>query len=52
MAIPVRVLILEDSEDDALLILRELRKGGFEPASSGWRRARPSEPRCLRGAGT
>lgn len=27
----VRVLIVEDSEDDTLLILRELRKGGFEP---------------------
>lgn len=28
---PVRVLIVEDSEDDALLILRQLRRGGFEP---------------------
>lgn len=27
----LRVLIVEDSEDDALLILRELRKGGFTP---------------------
>ena len=31
MAIPLRVLIIEDSEDDALLVLRELRKGGYEP---------------------
>lgn len=27
-----RVLIVEDSEDDALLVLRELRKGGYHPA--------------------
>ena len=27
-----RVLIVEDSEDDALLVLRELRKGGCDPA--------------------
>ncbi|MEW5745315.1 MAG: EAL domain-containing protein [Nitrospirota bacterium] len=27
----LRVLIVEDSEDDALLLLRELRKGGYEP---------------------
>ncbi|MGI8911997.1 MAG: PAS domain S-box protein, partial [Rubrobacteraceae bacterium] len=29
--IRLRVLIVEDSEDDALLLLRELEKGGFEP---------------------
>jgi PAS domain S-box-containing protein len=28
---PIRVLIVEDSEDDALLLLRELRGGGYEP---------------------
>jgi len=28
----LRVLLIEDSEDDALLILRELRRGGYEPA--------------------
>lgn len=28
---PLRVLLIEDSEDDALLILRELRKGGYAP---------------------
>lgn len=27
----IRLLIIEDMEDDALLILHELRKGGFEP---------------------
>jgi len=28
----LRVLIVEDSENDALLLLRELKKGGYEPA--------------------
>lgn len=28
---PLRVLMVEDSEDDALLLLRELRKGGYNP---------------------
>ena len=32
MTIPLRVLIAEDSEDDALLIVRELKRGGYEPA--------------------
>src|SRR3989449_7764823 len=32
MHAPFRVLIVEDSEDDALLLVRELRRGGFEPA--------------------
>jgi len=27
----LRVLIIEDSEDDALLIIRELKKGGYKP---------------------
>ena len=27
----IRVLIVEDSEDDALLIMRELERGGYEP---------------------
>lgn len=31
MAKPIRVLIVEDSEDDSLLILRELQKGGYIP---------------------
>ena len=26
---PLRVLIVEDSADDALLVLRELRRGGY-----------------------
>lgn len=32
MTKPLHVLIVEDSEDDALLLLCELRRGGFEPA--------------------
>jgi len=31
MSSPLRVLIVEDSEDDAILLVRELRKGGYEP---------------------
>lgn len=31
MGIPLRVLIVEDSEPDLLLILRELRRGGYNP---------------------
>lgn len=32
MGKPLNVLIVEDSEDDALLVVRELRKGGHEPS--------------------
>jgi len=31
MATPLRVLVVEDSEDDALLLQRELRRGGYAP---------------------
>ena len=31
MSTPLRVLVVEDSEDDALLLLRELRRGGYKP---------------------
>ncbi|MFX1465183.1 MAG: PAS domain S-box protein [Promethearchaeota archaeon] len=31
MGLPLRVLIVEDSEDDATLLVRELRRGGYEP---------------------
>jgi two-component system, cell cycle sensor histidine kinase and response regulator CckA len=31
MALPLNVLIIEDLEDDAVLLTRVLRKGGFEP---------------------
>lgn len=30
---PLRVLLIEDSQEDALLVLRELRRSGFEPTS-------------------
>jgi diguanylate cyclase (GGDEF)-like protein len=33
MAKPLRVLLVDDSEDDALLLLRELRRGGFDADS-------------------
>jgi len=29
---PIRVLLVEDSEDDAVLLTRELQKGGYKPA--------------------
>ena len=28
----IRLLLVEDSEDDALLVVRELRRGGYEPS--------------------
>ena len=31
MAVSLKVLLIEDSEDDALLLLRELRRGGYDP---------------------
>ncbi|HLF08191.1 MAG TPA: PAS domain S-box protein, partial [Dehalococcoidia bacterium] len=31
MGTPLRVLVVEDSEDDTVLMLRELRGGGYEP---------------------
>ncbi|MBI3977155.1 MAG: response regulator [Chloroflexi bacterium] len=31
MGMPLRVLVVEDSEDDAALLLRELRRGGYDP---------------------
>jgi signal transduction histidine kinase len=31
MGVPLRVLFVDDSEKDVFLLLRELRKGGFEP---------------------
>ncbi|HEY4485715.1 MAG TPA: EAL domain-containing protein [Nitrospiria bacterium] len=32
MSTPIRVLIVEDSEDDAALLVGELHRGGYEPA--------------------
>ncbi len=31
MSIPLRLLLIEDSEDDAMLLLRELKRGGYKP---------------------
>src|SRR5256885_221333 len=31
MNVPLRLLLIEDSEDDALLILRELKRAGYKP---------------------
>ena len=33
MASPLRVLMVEDNEDDAALLLRTLQRGGYEPVS-------------------
>ncbi|MBV9183560.1 MAG: response regulator, partial [Acidobacteria bacterium] len=33
MAVPLRVLIVEDSADDAALLVRELRRGGYDVTS-------------------
>jgi signal transduction histidine kinase len=33
MSVPLRILIVEDSEDDAVLMLLELRRNGYEPTS-------------------
>src|SRR5215207_2290698 len=35
MGMPLKVLLVEDSEDDALLLVRMLRRGGYDP---GWER--------------
>src|SRR5215212_11663542 len=32
MSVALKVLLVEDSEDDALLLVRMLRRGGYEPA--------------------
>jgi len=31
LTVPLRVLIVEDSQDDTALLVRELRRGGYEP---------------------
>jgi two-component system cell cycle sensor histidine kinase/response regulator CckA len=31
VTVPLRVLIVEDSEEDGLLLVRELKRGGYEP---------------------
>ncbi len=39
----LRVLIIEDSEDDVLLVLRQLRKGGYDPEYERVETAEPME---------
>jgi len=45
MGVPIRVLIVEDSEDDSAMILHELRRGGYEVQSQ-----RVDNPSDLRSA--
>ncbi len=40
--VPVRLLLAEDSENNVMLLLRELRRGGYEPH---YERVRRPEPR-------
>lgn len=40
MATPLRVLIIEDVEEDADLLIRELKKGGYDPT---WERVETAE---------
>ena len=40
MTIPIKILIVEDSADDAELIIREMKKGGYKPQ---WHRVDNSE---------
>lgn len=42
---PLRVLVVEDNEDDSQLLLRELRKGAYEPTPQPGRGV-PLEERC------
>ena len=46
---PLRVLLVEDSENDAMLLLREIRRGGYEPAHERVYTPEAME-RALRGA--
>jgi len=40
VGVALEVLLVEDSEDDALLLLRQLRRGGYEPV---WKRVDTAE---------
>ncbi len=40
MGVPLKILLVEDSEDDALLLLRQLRRGGYDPV---WERVDTAE---------
>ena len=43
MILPLRILIIEDSEADAELLLLELRRGGYAPEGSPLGGPRPVE---------
>jgi PAS domain S-box-containing protein len=45
MSKPLHILIVEDSEDDTILLLRELRRGGYEPVHE-----RVETPEAMRAA--
>ena len=51
-AIPLRVLIVEDSEDDTLLLMHELRRGGYDPFLSVLKRRKTWLPRSEKRGGT
>src|ERR671917_2109691 len=40
MGVPLDLLLVEDSQDDAMLLLRQLRRGGYEPV---WKRVDTAE---------
>jgi PAS domain S-box-containing protein len=43
MAKPIHVLVVEDSEDDTLLLMKELKRNGFEPSHQRVETARDME---------
>src|SRR3954454_14158461 len=45
MTKPLKILVVEDDERDAAMLLRELRRGGYEP-----RATRVETPETMRGA--
>jgi PleD family two-component response regulator len=45
MKTPLRLLLVDDSEDDAVLVTRELKRAGYEPHS-----LRVDTPKAMRAA--
>ena len=52
MGVPLRLLLVEDSEDDARLLVRELTRGGFEPVVERVETATTMRPRSIGSRGT
>ena len=50
MGTPLTVLVIEDSEDDTLLLLRELRRGGYDPVHERVQSAKEMEEALAREA--